>query len=120
MPYKMKKPCSFAGCTAFAVDGSQYCAKHRKQSASDYNRYVRRDDIRHMYNTVWKQVRKAYASQHPLCEQCLKDGHAVLMDEVHHILPVSRGGTNDFSNLMSLCRSCHEKIHIEMGDRNAD
>ncbi|MDD7049283.1 MAG: HNH endonuclease, partial [Lachnospiraceae bacterium] len=26
-------------------------------------------------------------------------------------------GANDESNLMSLCRSCHEKIHRERGDR---
>ncbi|MBQ7332166.1 MAG: HNH endonuclease, partial [Opitutales bacterium] len=25
--------------------------------------------------------------------------------------------THDESNLMSLCRSCHEKIHKERGDR---
>lgn len=41
-----------------------------------------------------------------------------MMEEVHHILPVSRGGRHNKENLMSLCRSCHNKIHIEMGDRH--
>jgi hypothetical protein len=36
------------------------------------------------------------------------------VEEVHHIIPLSEGGTNDESNLMSLCRSCHEKIHKEI------
>ncbi|NMA99968.1 MAG: HNH endonuclease, partial [Firmicutes bacterium] len=27
------------------------------------------------------------------------------------------GGTHDTSNLLSLCRSCHNKLHIELGDR---
>ena len=37
--------------------------------------------------------------------------------EVHHILPISQGGTHDRSNLMSLCQSCHTKIHHDIGDR---
>jgi 5-methylcytosine-specific restriction protein A len=36
---------------------------------------------------------------------------------VHHIVPLSEGGSNEEKNLMSLCRSCHEKIHRERGDR---
>lgn len=30
---------------------------------------------------------------------------------------ISQGGTNEESNLMSLCKSCHNKIHLEIGDR---
>ena len=48
---------------------------------------------------------------------CLKEGKLTPMEEVHHILPVNRGGSNDWSNLMSLCHSCHEKIHKALGDR---
>ena len=38
------------------------------------------------------------------------------VEEVHHILPLSRGGTNDEDNLMSLCKSCHSKINAKNGD----
>lgn len=37
--------------------------------------------------------------------------------EVHHKIPISQGGTHARDNLMSLCRSCHTKIHHEIGDR---
>ena len=40
------------------------------------------------------------------------------MDEVHHILPVNRGGGNEESNIIINCKSCHNKIHIELGDRH--
>ena len=30
---------------------------------------------------------------------------------------LSEGGTHDRSNLISLCRSCHARIHAERGDR---
>jgi 5-methylcytosine-specific restriction endonuclease McrA len=31
--------------------------------------------------------------------------------EVHHIIPLSRGGTSTMSNLIDLCTSCHDKRH---------
>lgn len=30
---------------------------------------------------------------------------------VHHKLPISRGGSNDLSNLITLCQNCHEDQH---------
>ena len=38
------------------------------------------------------------------------------VDEVHHKLPLSEGGTHERSNLIALCKSCHAKIHAERGD----
>ena len=58
-----------------------------------------------------------YVHKHPLCEMCLKQGRYVAVEEDHYIIPLAEGGSNDESNLMSLCRSCHEKIHKERGDR---
>lgn len=31
--------------------------------------------------------------------------------EVHHVRPVSRGGTDDLPNLRTLCRDCHFRTH---------
>ena len=30
---------------------------------------------------------------------------------VHHIVDRSRAGTNEWSNLITLCRSCHSSVH---------
>ena len=62
-------------------------------------------------------IRDRYAAAHPLCERCLKEGRYTPVEEVHHIVPISKGGDHRESNLMSLCQSCHTKIHVEMGDR---
>lgn len=31
--------------------------------------------------------------------------------EAHHIIPISRGGTNEVSNLITLCYDCHKREH---------
>ena len=62
-------------------------------------------------------IRDRYAAEHPLCEMCLKEGRLTPVQEVHHILPVSKGSTHARDNLMSLCQSCHTKIHHGLGDR---
>jgi 5-methylcytosine-specific restriction protein A len=49
--------------------------------------------------------------------ECLTHGRYVPVEEVHHIIPLSEGRTNDEENLESLCRSYNEKIHGERGDR---
>lgn len=33
---------------------------------------------------------------------------------VHHIVPLSKGGTNQLSNLRTICKECHKKIHPHM------
>lgn len=45
-------------------------------------------------------------------------GRYVPVEEIHHIVPLKDGGTNEWSNLMSLCRKCHAEIHAEMGTRS--
>jgi len=43
-----------------------------------------------------------------LCEACSRQ--AV---DIHHIKYKSRGGTDDISNLIALCRRCHDLAHSE-------
>lgn len=112
---KPKKPCSYPGCPNL-TDG-QYCEKHRKLMDKRYDKYNRSPDHNTTYGRGWKRIRDLYLSQHPLCEECLKEGRYVPAEEVHHILPVLEGGTHNVNNLMSLCKSCHTKIHIKRGDR---
>lgn len=82
-----------------------------------YEKFTRGYSPGKRYGRQWKKIRDRYVKIHPLCEICLKEGKSVLVDEVHHIKPLSEGGTHDENNLMSLCKSCHEKIHRERGDR---
>ncbi len=115
LPRKPKRPCRYPGCGRL-FDGP-YCEEHRKAVRDDYNKYKRSPDSNKKYGRAWKRIRDRYAAAHPVCEMCLKEGRLTPVKEVHHILPISQGGDHRESNLMSLCQSCHTKVHLEMGDR---
>ena len=73
-------------------------------------------ETKRKYGRSWKKIRKRYVASHPFCEECLKKGILVPVDEVHHIIPLAERGTHDEDNLMSLCKTCHAKIHGSRGD----
>lgn len=115
MPSKPKRPCSHPGCPM--LTDARFCEEHAKREAKQYERYGRDASSKKRYGRTWKRIRDRYISAHPLCEQCKRDGTITRAQEVHHIKPLSQGGTNDEDNLMSLCTPCHSRITVEMGDR---
>ena len=77
-----------------------------------------RNFARSFYNSkAWKEKRKAYRVQHPLCERCLKRGLYVPSELVHHKEHISEQNYTDNrillgdDNLEALCTPCHEKEH---------
>ncbi|MGL5258404.1 MAG: HNH endonuclease [Proteocatella sp.] len=116
MPYKPKRPCAYPGCGRLA-EREQYCAEHKQVVTKRYNQYQRDPASNKRYGRSWKRIRDHYIKAHPLCDECEKNGRIKAAEEVHHILPLSKGGGNETSNLMALCKSCHSKITAESGDR---
>lgn len=45
-----------------------------------------------------------------VCQKCQTSLDANVL-QVHHIVPVSNGGTDDKSNLILLCHKCHTEVH---------
>lgn len=45
-----------------------------------------------------------------LCAVCGSKKHL----ELHHIIPLSMRGTNEYFNIINLCHSCHMKLHKAM------
>ena len=115
MPRKPKRPCSFPGCPNL-TDG-RYCKEHEKQENKRYEKYDRDPAVRRRYGRAWKRIRDSYISQHPLCEECEKNGKLIRAEEVHHKKPLSEGGTHARENLIALCKECHARTHAESGDR---
>ena len=115
MPRKPKRPCSHPGCPRL-TDG-RFCEEHQKQENKRYEKYDRDPAMRRRYGRAWKRIRDRHIAEHPLCEMCKKQGKLTPAEEVHHIKPLSQGGTHDDSNLMSLCKECHSEITARKGSR---
>ena len=86
--------------------GKAYRSNHREQYR-EYNRqWQRRNpdkcrDKRHARRALGEFPKDFKLMSH--CWVCLSTENL----QVDHILPVSRGGTNDISNLTTLCGSCN-------------
>ena len=72
-----------------------------------------------MNSREWKKTRVTKLTNDPLCESCRAKGRVVAAACVHHIVPVESGRDMrqmrqlafQYSNLQSLCYSCHAEIH---------
>lgn len=115
MPKKPKRPCSHPGCPNL-TDG-RFCEEHARLENKRYEKYDRDPAVRRRYGRAWKRIRDRYITAHPMCEECVRHGKLTPAEEVHHILPLSRGGNHNEENLMSLCKSCHSAITARDGDR---
>ena len=115
MPRNPKHPCGYPGCPE--LTDRQYCPAHQKLVTSRYNRHGRTPEMKKRYNGAWPAIRRRFIAAHPLCEMCRREGRVTAAAEVHHIVPLSAGGTHDESNLMALCKSCHSRITAREGGR---
>jgi hypothetical protein len=58
---------------------------------------------------TWEIIRRGILKRDNChCQGCNASGLRV---DVHHIIPVSAGGGDDPSNLITLCLDCHARIH---------
>ena len=115
MPFKPKRPCSYPGCPKLTY--GRFCEEHTKEETKRYERNQRDPAMKKRYNRTWKRIRDRYINEHPLCERCQKEGKLTPAEEVHHVVPLSRGGTHTADNLMALCTSCHSTITAKEGGR---
>lgn len=115
MPRKPKRACSHPMCPNL-TDG-RFCDEHQRQENKRYERYDRNPLVKKRYGSTWRKIRSSYVKEHPLCEICFEEKRMVPVEEVHHKLPLSKGGTHDKNNLISLCQSCHARIHAKDGSR---
>lgn len=62
----------------------------------------------------WEQAREAALKRDQCrCQHCTANpAKTPGVDlQVHHILPVDKGGTHDLDNLVTVCNNCHWKLH---------
>lgn len=96
-----------------ALDGGGRKGKEELEAQRRYNRErPKADDFYYSYE--WKQARRKYLNDHPMCERCHKSKSVI----VDHIKPVSQGGSRlATSNLQALCAACHNRKTAAQGKR---
>lgn len=66
--------------------------------------------------TTLQNIRKAHFHKHPLCVMCMDQQRVTIAQELDHIIPLHKGGTDTEDNRQSLCQEHHlEKSKRERG-----
>jgi len=100
--YRNKRWCQSQACKEiidFKVKNKNYRKAMRK---------IEKGTFRHGVDAVLRNYIKD--RDNLVCRLCINkiDTHSA---QVHHITPVSCGGSDDVQNLVLLCASCHVMIH---------
>ena len=109
MPNLPPRPCTKARCTKYATKNSR-CAEHQHKA---WNHEVKSRHERG-YGNDWDKVRKnALLRDDYICQDCKDEGIYTRGEEVDHIKPKYLGGTNDLSNLRTLCKPHHKQKSLQ-------
>ncbi|MCM7775005.1 HNH endonuclease [Enterobacter asburiae] len=106
MPSQIPRACRKRGCPGTTTDRSGYCSKHLNEGWQQHQR----GQSRHQrgYGSKWDRLRPIVLDRDKhLCQECLRNGRYTPAETVDHITAKANGGTDDLSNLESLCKPCH-------------
>jgi len=108
MPAAIPRACRKLGCSRTTTDRSGYCEAHKGEGWQQHQK----GQSRHQrgYGSKWDILRAQILKRDKyICQQCLRDGRPAPATTVDHIKPKAHGGTDDESNLESLCWPCHKR-----------
>lgn len=96
-----------------AARSRAWAAAHRDREAARASRrraWKRQSPLNDLTAPQWQAILEHYNFRcvycPPTCATCKAKRHALTQD---HIIPLSKGGLNTFSNVVPACRSCNSK-----------
>lgn len=109
MPQRLRGICSQPFCNARAVSRGR-CALHPRPAMIGGQK--RPSASAQGYGAEWRRIRAAHLRDYPACVVC---GMIDPSNNIDHIIPKAHGGTDDTSNLQTLCH-VHHSIKTAMID----
>lgn len=86
---------------------------NRRHVAKKYGRHLKRETYANgIVNSWWSICEQVKKRDNNKCFYC-----GAKAEEVHHIIPLSRGGTTTMVNLVCVCKACHNRLHSHMKNR---
>jgi len=108
MPARIPRACRKHGCSRTTTDRSGYCPSHISTGWETHQQGKSRHE--RGYGASWDKLRPMIlARDKHLCQKHLREGRPVTATTVDHIKPKAHGGTDEPSNLESLCWPCHRR-----------
>jgi 5-methylcytosine-specific restriction protein A len=117
VPYLPPRPCRHPGCPALVTGQGSRCPQHARAKSQAFDAQRGTPDERG-YGQNWRRLRKMVLAENPLCADPFNvhEGRPVVATDVDHIRAKRDGGTDDVTNLQSLCHACHSrKTAAEVG-----
>ena len=68
------------------------------------------NSVNNKHDSRWARLSQLKRKGEPLCRLCHAGGRIVPAAVVDHIVPLADGGSHEESNLMPLCKRCHDAI----------
>jgi 5-methylcytosine-specific restriction endonuclease McrA len=97
-----------SGPSEYAVKGSSVAEPERRRSTRQRDYWAWHDTLYlggSSRSPEWKErAREAKRRDGRRCRMCGSDQKL----QTDHIVPLSKGGSNEFENLQTLCKACHE------------
>ncbi|MDO6718825.1 HNH endonuclease [Psychrosphaera sp. 1_MG-2023] len=110
MPSRPGKACRKHNCSAVVRERKWqgFCELHKDESGWFNNEKLKGNRHQRGYGRRWEIDRRdALRRDKGLCVVCRNNGRTTAATQVDHIVPKEHGGTDDQSNLQSICDCCH-------------
>jgi 5-methylcytosine-specific restriction endonuclease McrA len=105
------RQCLTDRCRNDAVPGRSRCREH----GSGWDRKPKSRDLAYI-DARYKANREIVLAQEPTCHWRF-EGCTGKSTQADHLIAVSRGGSNDLSNLVGSCESCNRLRGIDLGNQ---
>lgn len=74
---------------------------------------MRPSSIERLRGRALQKRRRDYFTDNPLCAECQRNGRIKPAQELDHITPLFKGGSDEPDNWQGLCFVCHQRKSIE-------